>query len=224
MSRAAGFVVISAQIVTLLICIFSFPFERMCGSWDFENRHLELSVVQFISVSHSWSGNVLVKMLQQCLSFQYVLLTLLSAGNCWDIDLKTKKWFCLFILSLQHYILFIVQIKDCAKSSLLMRCSLRTTWLSYDTVNNMCSLWPWTGLQNNVHNKPNQQNDPESLGVPHAVNCSLLPVCQHILCVVFAGHLISPSCGLSSGLSAHTALFTLFVLMGSRPIIEKSAM
>ena len=82
-------------------------------------------------------------------SFQYVLLTLLSAGNCWDIDLKKKKnLYCLLILSLQHSILLIVQIKDCAKSSLLMKCSQKTTWLSYNTVNtgNICGLytldWP----------------------------------------------------------------------------------
>lgn len=56
--------------------------------WDFEQTPLSFLLYSFVSLSHGWSGNVLVKCFNN-VSFQYVL-TLLSAGNCWDIDLKTK--------------------------------------------------------------------------------------------------------------------------------------
>lgn len=63
-------------------------------------------------------------------SFQYVRLTPLSAGICWDIDLKKQNLLSFNFKPPAFY--FVVQIKDCAKISLLMKCSQKTTWLSYN--------------------------------------------------------------------------------------------
>lgn len=130
--------------------------------------------------------------------FQYVLLTLLSAGNCWDItDIKNKKK-TKSILSFNFKppasILFIVPIKDCGKSSLLIKCSPKATRLSYYPLNteNLCSLYSADWLIERVHNKLKQQNDPQSLGLPHIFNWSLVSVCQHVLCVVFVVCYIFP--------------------------------
>lgn len=84
----------------------------------------------------------------------------------------------------------------------------------------------WTGLQNNVHNKP-KQNDPQRLGLPHTANWFLVPVCQHLLCLVFIICFISPPIVVSLAASVSSVLslgqklsFPLFALTGSRPIIE----
>lgn len=61
-----------------------------------------------------------------------------------------------------------------------------------------------------MHNKPKQQNDPQCLGLPHTANWSLVPACQHILCIVFVVCSIPPpppSCGLAGCLGSRTALF-----------------
>lgn len=60
-------------------------------------------------------GELLVKCFNS-VSFQYVLLTI----ACWDLLTPKEES---VITSRQHTILFIVQIKDCAKSSLQMKCS-----------------------------------------------------------------------------------------------------
>lgn len=92
--------------------------------------------------------------------FQYVLLTLMSAGNCWDIiDIK-KKSILSFNFKPPASILFIVQIKDCAKSSLLIKCSLKTTWLHYP-LKTFAASTPRPGLQKHVHNKLKQQTNPK---------------------------------------------------------------
>lgn len=66
----------------------------------------------------------------------------------------------------------------------------------------------WTGLQNNVHNKPKRLKDPRSLGLPHAANWSLVPACQHVLCSICSTAVVQ----LPASLSTLLAL----LLMGSR--------
>lgn len=160
-----------SRIWICFLSFFLFPFDRMLWEVGLSNEHLELFCCIVLSQSVMagqemcwWNASIILSLslalslspshslsLSVSLShtFQYVLLTLLSAGNCWDIDLKKTKQnlYCLLILRLQHSILLIVQIKikNCAKSSLLMTCSQKTTWLPYNPVNaeHLRTLYTW---------------------------------------------------------------------------------
>lgn len=76
-------------------CSFAYflsPFWWMFWNWACERTPWAFCCT--ILSQSLLSANVLVKCFN--VSFQYVLLTLLSAGNCWDIDLGRKKIYTVF--------------------------------------------------------------------------------------------------------------------------------
>lgn len=70
------------SLLHLLICIFSLPLWRMLWEVGLPTNTLSFLLYSFISVSHGWSGNVLVK------CFNNVSLSSVCAPNtvvCWEL-------------------------------------------------------------------------------------------------------------------------------------------
>lgn len=136
-----------------------------------EQMAYAFSCIVFISVSDGWSGNVLVK----CFNDVFLSVCAPNSNVCWELlgyYWHKKKSILSFNFKPPASILFIVQIKDCAKSSLLIKCSLKTTWLHYP-LKTFAASTPRPGLQKHVHNKLKQQTNPkwstESWSTTHAL-------------------------------------------------------
>lgn len=119
---------ISAKKSDIVDCIFYFTFQRMFPRWGFKMDTLTFlfgSVWRLVGSGTCWRRASM--MFFSVCSKHYCLL-----GTVGILTFKTTttKIYCLLILSLQHSVLFNVQIKDCAQSSLLIKCNLKSTWLS----------------------------------------------------------------------------------------------
>lgn len=114
---------------------FLSPFEDCYGKWAFQRTPwafccIVLSQSLMAGQEMCWWNASIMSLSSVCAPNTVV---------CWELlgYWPKNKIYTVLILSLQHSILLIVQIqiKNCAKSSLLMKCSQKTTWLPYTTVN-----------------------------------------------------------------------------------------